>query len=426
MIGTWLSTLNLPGPLAHWLGEALLALVLLIVCVAVNWIAKRVIVGILHKIAHRTKATWDDILVARGVYMRLSHLAPGLLLFYGAALFANDAFGMWVQRVALAYVGLCVAASLHALLNALQDIYRSLQSTLAKPITGYVQTAQLLMWLGAVIYAVATLMGRSPAAFLAGLGALSAILMLVFRDTIMGLVAGVQLTANDMVRLGDWIEMPKFGADGDVIDITLHTVKIRNFDQTITTIPAHALIADSFKNWRGMQEAGGRRIKRALLIDLHSVGFCSERDLKRYESVEILAPYLKERRREVGDWNKQRNVKAGCPLNGRRLTNLGTFRAYIAAYLKQHPGIHQTGMVFLVRQLEPTEKGIPLEVYVFTNDTRWTVYEGIQADIFDHLIAAASWFGLSLFQAPGGRDIRDAILGSPRLHGPYDPDDAPF
>lgn len=399
----------LPAPWDGVFARGVVGLLLFAVCALGNWIAKRVILRVIHKITGRTKVKWDDMLVARGVFIRLSHLVPGLLLYHGAYLFEEPVTVLWLQRVALAYVGLCVAASLHALLNALQDIYRSLQDANVKPITGYVQTVQLVMWLGAVVYAVATLMGRSPAGFLTGLGALSAILMLVFRDTILGLVAGVQLTANDMVRLGDWIEMPKYGADGDVIDITLHTVKVRNFDKTITTIPANALIADSFKNWRGMQESGGRRIKRALMIDMHTVKFCGPELLAKFEQVEVLREYMTQRRREIEAWNKEKGVDESCPLNGRRITNLGTFRAYIVDYLRHHPAIHQSGMTFLVRQLAPTDNGMPLEVYVFTKDTRWPVYEGIQADIFDHLLAAAPWFDLSVFQAPSGADVRSRL-----------------
>lgn len=382
---------------------------LILFCILANWITKRVIVQVIHKLTYKTKAKWDQTLSERGVFIRLSHLVPGLILYHGAYLARVPELPLLVQRVSLAYVGICVAASLHALLNALQDIYRRFQGANVKPITGYVQSVQLVLWLGAVVYSVATLMGRSPSGFLTGLGALSAVLMLVFRDTILGLVAGVQLTANDMVRLGDWIEMPKYGADGDVIDITLHTVMVRNFDQTITTIPAQALITDSFKNWRGMHESGGRRIKRSLRVDMSTVKFCEPELLEKFEQVEVLREYIRNRKGEIEQWNQDNGVDTSCPLNGRRITNLGTFRAYITDYLKNHPGIHHEGLVFLVRQMEPDGQGVPLEIYVFTKDTRWPVYEGVQADIFDHLIAAAPWFGLSLFQEPSGNDIRSRL-----------------
>lgn len=382
---------------------------MLLLCVLSNAVTKLVILRVVHRVVARTKATWDDMLVARGVFTRLSHLVPGLIIYYGAFLFPSDRFTDGLRRLALAYIALGVAWSLHALLNAAQDIYKKLPYSASRPITGYAQTLQLLVWFGAAVFGIASLLDKSPAGFLTGLGALSAVLMLVFRDSIMGLVAGIQITANDMVRIGDWIAMPRFGADGDVVDITLHTVKIRNWDKTISTIPTHALINDSFQNWRGMQEAGGRRIQRALMIDLQSVRFCDDALLSRLDEVVLLREYLQRRREEVEAWNREKGLRGDCPINGRRLTNLGTFRAYVEAYLHEHPKLHQRGMTFLVRQLAPTEKGVPLEIYVFANEIRWVPYEGIQADIFDHLFAAVSWFDLRLFQAPAGGDVRAAL-----------------
>ena len=408
-----LEPLSLSPAWEPWVVSGLLGLGLLLICVLANALTKLVILRVVHKVVARTKAAWDDVLVARGVFTRLSHLVPGLILYYGALLFSTEEMteGLtgWLRRVAMAYIAFCVAWSLHALLNAGQDIYKKLPFSASRPITGYVQTVQLLVWFGAAVFGIASLLDKSPAGFLTGLGALSAVLMLVFRDSIMGLVAGIQITANDMVRIGDWLEMPNYGADGDVIDITLHTVKIRNWDKTISTIPTHALINDSFKNWRGMQQAGGRRIKRALMIDLQSVRFCDEAMLAKWEGVSLLRDYLAKRRKEVEAWNREQGVDGACPVNGRRLTNLGTFRAYIEAYLHALPNIHQQGMTFLVRQLAPTEKGVPIEIYVFTNDIRWANYENIQADIFDHLFAVVSWFDLRIFQAPAGGDVRAAL-----------------
>lgn len=406
---TWLEPLSLSPEVEPWVASGILVAGLVVVCMIANAVTKSLLLRVLHRIVKRTRVTWDDILVERGVFTRLSHLVPGLILYFGALMFPWEGFTGWLQRVAMAYIVFCVAWSLHALLNAGQDIYRKFPFSASRPITGYIQTVQLLLWFGAAVVGIATLLNKSPAGFLAGLGALSAVLMLVFRDSIMGLVAGIQITANDMVRIGDWISLPNYGADGDVIDITLHTVKIRNFDKTISTIPTHALINDSFKNWRGMQEAGGRRIKRALMIDLQSVRFCDADLLERLDQVVYLQDYLARRREEVEAWNREKGFGEECPINGRRLTNLGTFRAYVEAYLHDHPLIHQQGMTFLVRQLPPTEKGVPLEIYVFTNDTRWVKYEGIQADIFDHLFAAIHWFDLRLYQAPAGGDVREAL-----------------
>lgn len=406
---TWLEPLGLPEEGERALAVALLAVVVLVVCILANALTKSLILRLVHKLVAKTKTTWDDELVEHGVFTRLSHLVPGFILYYGALAFPTDGFTNWLQRVALAYIVIGVAWSVHSLLNAVHDIYKHYDFSTSRPITGYVQTVQLVLWIAASVFAIASLLNKSPAGFLTGLGALSAVLMLVFRDSIMGLVAGIQITANDMVRIGDWLEMPKYGADGDVIDVTLHTVKIRNWDKTISTIPTHALITDSFKNWRGMQESGGRRIKRSLMIDLQSVRFLDEELSQRLSKVGYLQDYLNERTQEISSWNQDHQVVEDCPVNGRRLTNLGTFRAYVEAYLHHHPQIHQEGMTFLVRQLAPTEKGVPLEIYVFTNDTRWVFYEGIQADIFDHFFAAISWFDLRLFQAPAGGDIRQAL-----------------
>ena len=382
------------------------AVFLILACILANTVAKSVIVRIVHRVADRTKATWDDMLVKRDVFTRLSHLVPGLILYYGAITFENSAATDWLQRMALAYLWFAVAWSLHALLNAAQDIYRTFEFSASRPITGYVQTLHLILWASTGIFAIAALLNKSPSGFLAGIGALSAVLMLVFKDSITGLVAGIQITANDMVRIGDWIEMPSYNADGDVIDITLHTVKVRNFDKTFSTLPTQALVTSSFKNWRGMQESGGRRIKRALMIDLESVKFCDDALLEKLHGIASLKPYLDQRKEEITSWNAEHDIDGTCPLNGRRMTNLGTFRAYIEAYLHEHPRIHQSGMTFLVRQLAPTEKGVPIELYVFVNDTNWIHYEGIQADIFDHLFAAIGFFDLRLYQAPAGGDVR--------------------
>jgi miniconductance mechanosensitive channel len=404
-----LDRLNLSPVLASRVEALLTGLLLVVVCMMANWLTKMVILRVVHKLVTRSKVLWDNHLMDRKVFTRLSHLVPGILLYYGALVFESPAFTQWLQRMAVAYILLAIAWSVHSLLNAAQDIYRGLSFSASRPITGYVQTLQLILWVATIIFAIASLLNRSPSGFLTGLGALSAVLMLVFKDSIMGLVAGIQITANDMVRIGDWIEMPKFGADGDVIDISLHTVKVQNWDKTISTIPTHALIQDSFKNWRGMQESGGRRIKRALMIDLQSVKFCDEALLEKFNGIVVLQPYLKSRKQEVAAWNAQQQIDGTCPLNGRRLTNLGTFRAYIEAYLQAHPLIHQEGMTFLVRQLAPTEKGVPIEIYVFVKDIRWVKYEAIQADIFDHLFAAIPWFELALYQAPAGMDVRLAL-----------------
>jgi miniconductance mechanosensitive channel len=251
---------------------------------------------------------------------------------------------------------------------------------------------------------IGTLMNKSPGALITGLGAVSAIILLIFRDSILGFVAGMQLTFNDMVRRGDWIEMPKYGADGDVIDVTLNTVKVQNWDKTVTMIPTYALVSDSFKNWRGMQDSGGRRIKRAINIDMNSVKFCTEEMIERFSKIQYITEYIREKEEELAEYNEVNKFDTSMLVNGRHMTNIGTFRAYIEAYLHHHPKIRQD-MTFLIRHLRPTEHGIPIEIYVFSNDIVWAHYESIQADIFDHILAVIPEFDLRVFQRPSGRDL---------------------
>jgi miniconductance mechanosensitive channel len=264
---------------------------------------------------------------------------------------------------------------------------------------------QIILFILGGIVIIAHWLGESPFILLSGIGALSAVLLIVFRDSLLGLVAGIQLAANDMVRVGDWIEMPKYEADGDIIDISLNTVKVQNFDKTITTIPSYALISDSFKNWRGMQASGGRRIKRSLFIDTNSIKFCTEEMIEKFKTIKFLTEYITSKEREIAEYNAKNEINRNNPVNGRALTNIGVFREYINQYLQHHPGISQE-KTLLVRQLAPTENGLPLEVYAFTNDIRWDVYETIQSDIFDHLFAVAPEFRLQLFQNPSGIDFR--------------------
>lgn len=382
-------------------------LVLVTAAVVANTIAKRVILTLIRRIAEKTRTEKDDILVRNKVFGRLSHIAPGLVIYFGCmAIYPEWELNGWIQRVAMAYMGVIALLTVSALLNAAVDIYRTLDVARGRPIKGFVQMIQIIMWLVGAITLLAVLMNQSPWKFLTGVGALSAVLLLIFKDSILGLVASFQVSANKMVQIGDWIEMPKYGADGDVIDISLNTVKVQNWDKTISTIPTYALIADPVKNWRGMSESGGRRIKRSISVDMHTVKFCNAEMLDRLEKYEHVAAYLKERRSEVDTYNKEQNVDTAQPLNGRRITNLGTFRAYVVGYLRSHPLIHTEGMTFLVRQLAPTEHGLPIEIYVFSKDQVWANYEGIQADIFDHIIAAVPEFDLAVFQSPTGRDFR--------------------
>ena len=293
-------------------------------------------------------------------------------------------------------------------LNAGVDILQSSKFSRDLPVKVVVQVLKLVLYSVATIAVISLIIGQSPSLLLGGLGAMTAVLMLIFKDSILGLVAGIQLSANQMVAPGDWIEMPKYGADGDVLEVALTTVKVKNWDKTITTIPTYALITESFKNWRGMSESGGRRIKRAINIDMDSIRFCDEEMLDRFAKIQYIAEYLEKKRHEISGWNAERNVDASDPLNGRQLTNLGTFRAYVVAYLRNHPMIHQE-MTFLVRHLPPTEHGLPVEIYVFSRDQVWSNYEGIQADIFDHILAIAPAFDLRIYQSPAGSDVRTLL-----------------
>ncbi|GAB7552853.1 hypothetical protein NRB_23590 [Novosphingobium sp. 11B] len=298
------------------------------------------------------------------------------------------------------------ALSLAGVLTLANELYQRRPEAGNRPIKGYVQVAKLLVYGATAILVIAALMDQSPLLLLSGLGAMAAVLMLVFKDTILSLVASVQITSNDMIRVGDWIEMPKLNANGDVIDIALHTVKVQNFDKTITTIPTHRLITDSFRNWRGMSESGGRRIMRSLMMDQNSVRFLAASDLARLSRFSVLAGYLDDRQQEVSAWNRHH---AGSEvLNARHLTNIGTFRAYVLAYLRSLPDIAED-KTMLVRQLEAGEHGVPLQIYAFASTTVWARSEDIQADIFDHLIAIMPEFGLRLFQRPTGLDLMGLV-----------------
>jgi miniconductance mechanosensitive channel len=303
-----------------------------------------------------------------------------------------------------------VVLALDAALEVVVDIYRSRESTRGVPIRGFVQVTKLVLYFLTGILVVSILLNKTPLYLISGLGALTAVLMLIFRDAILGFVAGIQLAANNMVAQGDWIEMPKYGADGEVMEVTLATVKVQNWDKTITTIPTYALISESFKNWRGMAESGGRRIKRALNIDMSTIKFCDEEMLRRFAKIQYISEYIEKKKLELEAFNQSIKADNASLANGRRMTNIGTFRAYVKAYLWNHPQVNRD-MTFIVRQLPPTESGLPVEVYVFCKDKVWANYESIQADIFDHILAVVPQFDLRVFQNPAGADFRE-LLGS--------------
>jgi miniconductance mechanosensitive channel len=405
------SRLGLSAQLTVALARAVLLAGALLLSFLADFVAKKLLLRILTDLSRRTSTTWDDAVVRRGVFKNLAHYAPALVLYFLLPLIFPEVSDLlaFVQRVILVYmIGITILV-LDSLLGAVHDIYRGYEIAKNRPIKGYIQVVKIILYAVGLALMVTTLLNRSPLGLLSGIGALSAVIMLVFRDSILGLVSSIQLTANNLIRIGDWIEVPQFGADGDVIDITLQTVKVQNFDKTIVTFPIYALTSSSFKNWRGMAEAGGRRIKRSLSIDLNTIGFLGDDELDDLEGISLIGDYLREKRREIAEYNK--GFPGGGVRNGRRLTNVGTFRAYIAAYLGSHPQISDE-MTFLVRQLPPGPTGLPIEIYVFSRNTIWAVYESIQADIFDHLLAIAPEFGLRIYQNPGSYDLSRLALSS--------------
>ncbi|WEN15288.1 mechanosensitive ion channel family protein [Rhodanobacter sp. AS-Z3] len=361
-------------------------------------------------IARRTATHWDDALLARGTFRWLARALPALIIQYGMVLVPGVPANIeaMLGNLMTALVVFCIVMAISGALSASDDVYQQTPRGQQRPIKGLLQLIKIGLFIVAALIIIATVTGKQVGLLLSGVGAMSAVLMLIFKDTILGFVAGVQLSSNDMLRVGDWIEMPQLNADGDVIDIALHTVKVRNWDKTITTIPSWRLISDSYKNWRGMQEVGGRRIKRALYLDAASVHFLDEGEIRRLSHLRLLADYLPSKERDVAQWNQSLGKAAELPANRRRLTNLGTFRAYVQAYLDQHPQIHRE-LSCMVRQLASGAQGIPLELYCFTSTVAWAEYEGIQADIFDHLFALLPEFGLALYQQPSGGDVRAAL-----------------
>jgi miniconductance mechanosensitive channel len=395
-----------------WMRTLLGALALLLLAWLAGELGRRVLLRLAHGLARRTAWRWDDALLQRGAFRWLARLVTPLIVQYGIALVPGvpETVEAAVGKAMLALLVFCVVMALGAALSAAEDVYRQTPAGQQRSIKGVVQLAKLGVFLVGALVVIAAVTGKQVGLLLSGLGAMSAVLMLIFKDTILGFVAGVQLSSNDMLRVGDWIEMPQLNADGDVIDIALHTVKVRNWDKTVTSIPSWRLISDSYKNWRGMQETGGRRIKRALMLDAASVHFLDDAAIARLSRLKLLADYLPSKTRDVTQWNQSLGEAAAVPGNRRRLTNLGTFRAYVQAYLDTHPRIHH-GLSCMVRQLASGPQGIPLELYCFTDTVAWAEYEGIQADIFDHLFALLPEFGLALYQQPSGQDVQ-AVFGA--------------
>ena len=371
-----------------------------VMCIASYLISNKILIRLISNLFKKTSTKLDDTLIEKGFLNRLSNLIP-LIIFYN--LF-NYIYGYYllVDRLALALIAIVVILSINSLLNAFNEIYNQSKYSDKINIKSYFQIFTLVINLFGLIIVVSILSGQSPFYLLSGLGALTAVLMLVFKDTILSFVSSIQISSNDLFKVGDWVEAPQFDADGDVIDIGLHTIKIQNWDKTISIIPTHKLIDSSFKNWRGMSDSGGRRIKRSINIDINSIKFCNHELIEKFKLVNIISEYINTKLSEIDDHNANLNTKS--LINGRALTNIGTYREYIKAYLKNNKNIHND-MTFLVRQLSPTEKGLPIEIYVFSNNTNWIEYEEIQSDIFDHLLSVLSEFELQIYQYPSSNNF---------------------
>ncbi|MBI9105860.1 MAG: mechanosensitive ion channel [Spirochaetales bacterium] len=387
-----------------------LALAVILLSFIIDFIAKKILLSIIGKVITKTSTKWDDVLLESGFFARLARIIPVIVLYFSLPLIFRrfDTAEIFLQRILLSCLIAVIIAAINSFITAINIIYSGYEISRNRPIKGYLQIVKIIIGIMGIVLIIANLLNKSALGLLSGIGAMSAVLMLIFKDSILGLVAAIQLSGNDMIRIGDWVSIPDHGADGDVVDIKLQTVSIQNFDKTIVNVPIYSLISSSFKNWRGMSESGGRRIKRHLNIDMNSVRFCTQDMIEKFREIDVLKDYIDSRQKEIDEDNIRGKVNTAQPVNGRRMTNLGVFRAYIAAYLKSNPVIDGS-MTFLVRQLQPSDKGIPLEIYVFSSDQIWANYENIQADIFDHLLASISCFELAVYQSPSSLDFRQSF-----------------
>lgn len=399
----YLISANFSETSAKYLNMMALAIALFIIVLIIDFITRKILVQIFTKFASKSKTNFDDLLVTNKVPRNIAHIIPLLFLIELMPIVLTD-FNYYeniAEKGLKTFSILLTLWIVRSTLNALKDYFKTLPKLKDKPIDSYIQVFMIFAWVIGIFSAIAILTGIAFINFITGLGAASAVIILVFKDTILGFVASIQVSINDMVHIGDWITFEKYGADGDVIEINLATVKVQNFDKTITTIPTYALISDSFKNWRGMVNSEGRRIKRALNIKLNSVKYLAKDEVDRLKKVQLITSYLDKRESDINGFNIGHKIDKELPLNGRNLTNLGVFRKYAQTYLEQHSAINKD-MMIMVRQLAPTTQGIPLEIYAFSTDKRWENYEYIMSDIFDHLIAAVPYFDLEVYELPTG------------------------
>lgn len=407
VINGWLLNWGVPGEYLPYGKMLSLAVAVVLIALVLGYIARRVFLSAFHRLAKKTATQFDDFLIQNKAITNLSRLVPYIIVNNSIDNIFED-FPEWYETFALivdAWLVILIIRIVRSLLFACKDYLKTTPQFHDKPVESFIQLMMIFLYIagGLIIFSVLT--GKSVVAFLTAMGAASAILLLIFKDTILGFIASIQVSINDMVRIGDWISMEKYGADGDVIEINLATVKVQNWDKTITTIPTYYLISDSFKNWRGMQNAGGRRIKRALYIKISSVRHLAEEDVEELKKIHLVSEYLEKTQQEIASYNDKNNIDTDCLVNGRHLTNLGVFRRYMEEFIDQHPKLHKD-LTMMIRHLPPTPKGIPIEFYAFSKETEWVAYESIMSDIFEHLIASVKYFYLETFELPSGDDAR--------------------
>lgn len=388
----------------------ILLMVMVLIAFIAFWITKKIFINYLYKFFRRTPMKWDDVLADHRTFDSIAHIIPAVIVKVVAPILFSEFSKLlpFVLKITDSYLVIVGLMLIFSFLKVIESVFSKSDAFKDKPLSSYFQVIRIVLYLAAGIFILSILLGKSPLYFLSAFGAMTAILLLIFKDTILGLVASVQISSNDMVRVGDWIEMPKFNADGDVIAINLNTVKVQNFDRTITSIPTYYFITDSFKNWRGMVESGGRRIKRSIFINTQSIHFIGPETRELYSKYELIRDYIINKQNEIEEFNVSNNVDTSILINGRRMTNIGIFRHYLENYLKKHPRISKE-MTLMIRQLAIGDSGVPVEIYCFTNTTDWIQYEAIQADVFDHVLSAVEFFGLEIFQNPSGKDISNAI-----------------
>ncbi len=411
-IFTWLQSLGFGNTFVDYAENIISVIIVISLAFLANFFTKKIILTILHKIVKKSKTDWDDVILEKNVFNRLSHLAPAIIIYLLSPYIFDNNASTWIYIIQIAtkvYMAIVFNLVAFAFLNALNDIYNKTARTKKVSIKSYVQITKILIGFVTGLIVFSIIFDKDLSGIFTGLGAFAAVLLLIFQDSIKGLVGGVTLSANDMVRIGDWISMPKYNADGTVVDISLNTVKVQNWDKTISTIPTYSMVTESFSNWRGMEESGGRRIKRSLSIDMKTIKFCNQEMIDRFKKIDLLHDYIDTKRKEIEEFNNHKGInEAEKHINGKVITNIGTFRIYLENYLKGLEFIRKD-MTFIVRQLPPTEMGLPIEIYVFSKVQEWAEYEQIQSDIFDHIFSILDVFELAAFQNPSGNDFKTLV-----------------